>query len=416
MSRTAYAKNVELVGYHDLDGRPGFKLAMQEVDGRFYLYVASFWTPGLSILDVTDPAAPRPVRWVDGPPNTFTIQVQVADGKMITALEHRAPGWGETTADPPPEDGFHVWDVSDPEHPRRLGQWRTGATGTHRNFYAGGRYVHAAATRPGFVGHSYAAVDIADPANPVAVGRWWYPGQADDEPFTEIDERKRTGGLPFPTEAFSLHGGAYVVGDRAYCPWGRAGMVILDISDITRPRAVSVFNVYPPLGSTIAAHTVVPILERNIVVVNDEALNEQRREPLNYAGIVDVSDEADPVLLSLFPMPELPPGAPAGFFDRGGRFGPHNQHQPQGQSCLAPSGDHIYLTYFNAGLQVYDISDVRAPRNVGYFIPTDPTERRAPLPSVLVTQVEDVLVDRRGYAYLTEKNTGVYVVKLTEAS
>ena len=31
-----------LVAYHDLDGRPGFKLALQEVAGRFFLYAAGF--------------------------------------------------------------------------------------------------------------------------------------------------------------------------------------------------------------------------------------------------------------------------------------------------------------------------------------------------------------------------------------
>jgi hypothetical protein len=50
--------NVDLVAYHDLGGRSGFKLA----------------------------------RWLAGPPNTMTIQVQVADGVMITALEHPPPG------------------------------------------------------------------------------------------------------------------------------------------------------------------------------------------------------------------------------------------------------------------------------------------------------------------------------------
>ena len=78
---------------------------------------------------------------------------------------------------------------------------------------------------------------------------------------------------------------------------------------------------------------------------------------------------------------------------------------------LAPSGDLVYLTYFNAGLQIYDISQPSAPRIVGYYIPPDPTERRGVLPTDLVTQVEDVLVDRRGYIYLSEKNSGVTIVR-----
>src|SRR5262245_19840505 len=84
--------NVDLLAYHDLDGRSGLKLALQEVDGRFFLYVAGFWHSGWSILEVTDPEYPELLRWLDGPPNTMTIQVQVADGTMITALEQPPPG------------------------------------------------------------------------------------------------------------------------------------------------------------------------------------------------------------------------------------------------------------------------------------------------------------------------------------
>ena len=35
-----YSKNIELIGYHDLDGKPGFQMAMQQVKGRWYLYLA----------------------------------------------------------------------------------------------------------------------------------------------------------------------------------------------------------------------------------------------------------------------------------------------------------------------------------------------------------------------------------------
>ena len=36
-----FAEKVDFVGYDDLEGRSGFKLAMQEVDGSFFLYVAA---------------------------------------------------------------------------------------------------------------------------------------------------------------------------------------------------------------------------------------------------------------------------------------------------------------------------------------------------------------------------------------
>ena len=55
MKKEAFAKNIEVLGYNDLDGRPGFQMAMQVVDGRYYLYLAHFKHCGWTILDVTDP-------------------------------------------------------------------------------------------------------------------------------------------------------------------------------------------------------------------------------------------------------------------------------------------------------------------------------------------------------------------------
>ena len=89
-----FARNIEPIGYHDLNGKPAFKLAMQEVNLRWYLYVAHLWHRGWSVLDVTDPTAPEYCSFIPGPENTWTIQVQVAEGKMITGLERIAPGWG----------------------------------------------------------------------------------------------------------------------------------------------------------------------------------------------------------------------------------------------------------------------------------------------------------------------------------
>jgi len=74
----------------------------------------------------------------------------------------------------------------------------------------------------------------------------------------------------------------------------------------------------------------------------------------------------------------------------------------------------IYLTYFNAGLRMYDISQPTAPREVGYFMPPDPKDRRGVLPKdALTVSSEDVLVDARGYIYVTDKNLGLYVLRYT---
>jgi hypothetical protein len=394
------AKGLTMVGYHDLDHRPAFKMALQVVQGRWYLYTGSLWHRGWSIVDVTDPTRPELLNFVPGPDNTWTIQIQVADGLMITALEQISPRWG---GDPKRahQAGVSIWDVSDPVQPRHISHFGTGGQGTHRNFYAGGPYLHLAANPAGYLSNIYLVVDISDPEKPQAVSRWWYPGQHIAAGET-------------PTINFGLHGPPHVEGDRAYLSYGDAGMVILDVSDLQHPALVSRLPFSPPLGSHIPVHTVLPIRNRTFALVNSEALAENCQEPLNFAAVVDISNEQAPRLAALFPLPTPEPGLPYSHFcHKGGRFGPHNQHHWQGMPHLRRDDSKVYLTYFNAGLRVYDVSDPLLPREVAYFVPENPKRRNGPLPSTLVTQTEDVLVDARGYIYTTDKNHGLIILRET---
>lgn len=45
------------------------------------------------------------------------------------------------------------------------------------------------------------------------------------------------------------------------------------------------------------------------------------------------------------------------------------------------------------------------------FIPPDPTANSGPLPKDVVAQTEDVLVDTRGYIYITDKNWGMWILR-----
>ena len=397
---TARSRNVTAVGYLPLEDRPAFKMALHKAGERWYFYCAHLWVSGWSIVEVTDPQNPRFVRHIEGPPNTWTLQIQIADGLMITSMEKIPDAWVGPNSGPFGE-GFYIWSLEDPENPRRLGHYRTGGDGTHRNYYDGGRYVHTTALPPGYEGHIYQIVDIADPANPVEVSRWWRPGQ-----WVGGGEA----GVPAGT---MLHGGAYVKGERAYLPYSAGGFVILDISDKTKPTMVSDLPFSPPFQSFIAVHSAVPLNGRPLVVVNSEAISERCDEPLGYVGIVSVKDETKPRLISLFPLPHPDPAMGVrNFCERPGRFGPHNQHQPQNQSVLWQDEDLVFVTYFNAGLRVFDIRDERAPKEVGWFVAPDPALRRGPLPqSGLATQSEDVVVDARGNIFVSDKNHGVYILR-----
>ncbi len=192
---------------------------------------------------------------------------------MITALGGTLPKlhgneWGD-----PFEQGVIIWDVKDPANPKKLSQWDSGGMGgVHRFFYSGGRYVHLSSTCDGFRNFIYRILDIADPSNPVEVGRWWMPdqwlaGQFKEEHGPDFDPEMAM------LNSAVMHGPAYPKGDLAYVSWGGAGMVVLDISDLTLPQLVGHLRHHPPFAGKLSGarcHTVLPLSQRDYAVMTSE--------------------------------------------------------------------------------------------------------------------------------------------------
>jgi len=175
------ASNMQPVGYSDLNGHGAFKMAIKRVGDKWYLYMGHLWERGWTIVDVTDPANPKVAKHIPGPDNTFTIQMELHDNLMVTAMERMFPTWGGDV-DKPFDEGVLVWDISDPLNPKQLSHWKTGGTGAHRIGYPGGKYVNVAAAMPGYKGNILVFLDISDPKNPKEVSRWWLRGQKEGEP------------------------------------------------------------------------------------------------------------------------------------------------------------------------------------------------------------------------------------------
>ena len=424
------AKNMELVAYHDMEDKPAIQMAMQVVNNRWYLYFAHWYHQGWSIMDVTEPSDPKYIRFIPDPggkPATLTIKVQVANGIMITQMQQRIPAFFGNPPDAPFDEGIYIWDVKDPENPKRLGHWKTGSIGTHRNYYDGGRYVHLSAACPGFKGNIYRIVDIVDPTYPVEVGRWWLPEQWAAGTFEDPSLRAAYLGR------FFLHGPPYPKGDKVYLSYHGLGLVILDISDITLPKFVGKLQTSPPLGGpSPTCHTVLPLTRRKLAIMTSEGrripmigqgtLQGGPAAPLNFIGMVDVSDETNPTLIAIFPIPEPPPGSPFKNFSETKKvgaygFGPHNLHEPHYHPDLEDRDDRVYATYFSAGVRVYDISDPFLPREIAYYLPPDPKKWTWQHPDgfggdLRVTS-EDILVDKRGYIYVTDMQQGLHILRCT---
>jgi hypothetical protein len=400
------ASGLRLVGFSGLGGHStAFKLAITHAkNGRWYLYMGHSFESGWSILDVTDPANPRYVRFIPGPAGFVTSQVTLHGDLMITGIDK--PPFAEHPQ--PVENTALLWDISNPENPKQISTWKAGPGGSHRNSYPGGKYAYLAATVPGFTGRILQIVDVSDPLHLVEAGRWWQPGQKDGE--TSPTGRRPSG----------MHGPANVSPDGkmisvAYYP----DIVNLDISDIAHPKLIGSLTMTPPFADNGAQseHTVLPFWDRKLLYISSEAsASGCDEEPLNYAGFVDNSKPAKPRLISIFPVPRPPAGKPyKDFCDKGGRFGPHNVNQEIHNPDVMPNGNTLYIAYFNAGLQKYDITNAHLPTNTGYFIPPErPDLPKHPTGGPHESPInwsEDVVVDTRGNIYVTDDKWGIWILR-----
>ncbi|MFZ0207805.1 MAG: hypothetical protein WAL59_17170, partial [Roseiarcus sp.] len=71
--------NMRLVGHSDQDGRCD---GVQIMVHRGYAYIGHIFSKGFSVIDVRDPTAPKTVRFVPAPANTWSLHLQ-AHGDLL---------------------------------------------------------------------------------------------------------------------------------------------------------------------------------------------------------------------------------------------------------------------------------------------------------------------------------------------
>lgn len=373
--RTLEARSLSLVGHSDLDGRGDGMQIMRHGDA---LYVGHLGTSGMgtSILDISDPTDPRLVKQIPAARGTHSHKVQAAAGLLLVNEERFRGGEGYRA-------GMIVYTLDDPFDPRQIGYFSSTGEGVHRIVWTGGRYAYVSAVPEGFDDRIFVVIDMDDPEHPVEAGRWWWPGMW------------RGGGEVLdqpPGKRYAAHH-ALLDGDTGYLGYGDVGMVVLDLSDPSAPRHVTTLE-WSPGGDT---HTCMPLESRKLVVTTDEAIKENCREEPKMVRVVDVSDRSQPSVVSECPTPE------GDYCDRGLRFGPHNLHENRAGTYV--SEDIIFVTYFNAGVRVYDISDAAHPVEIAHWVPEAADGQPA-------TQINDLLVDHDGTIFVTDRaGGGLFVLR-----
>lgn len=370
----ADTRNTKLVGHVDCPGG-----GQVWVEGTT-LYIGHMRHPsGTSIVDVSDPARPKPLARIDMPSGWHSHKVRVANDVML--VNHERLG---QEGDADFGGGLGIYDVSNPAAPKLITKWRTAGKGVHRYDFDG-RFAYISPTAEGYVGNICMILDLADPANPTEIGRWWIPGQ------------HAAGGEQYPWDNWVPPRCHHPLrqGNRLYVSYWHHGLFILDIEDMSKPTLVAQLNTSPAYPHP--THTCLPMPQplkgRQIMVVADEDVAKLWPSPPAFSWVFDITQERVPLPISTINVPGIDPdGSP----------------QPPMTGCHQPSerfnGSIIPFAWFAQGLRLFDIADPYQPKEVGHYQPDPPAGAER-------SSSNDVTIDERGLIYLIDRQRGVDIIE-----
>jgi hypothetical protein len=438
----AEKKDMELVGFNDLQARSAYQPLIRRQGSRWILYVGHHGgtalnpltgrqeSNGTSVLDVTDPKQPRYLGHIPGEAGQGegggAQMVRVCDGSQLPRADKSKVYLLRTLGN----TAHEIWDVTDPARPAHITVVVSGLTGTHKNWWecdTGIAYLVSGA--PGWRTPRMAKIyDLSDPSRPVFIRDFGLPGH-------------QPGGSGPPPAG--LHGPISTGpgGNRVYFGYGTSAGGVVQIVDreklLNGPAEPTNQNLlYPQIGRldlppNVGAHTVFPVLRqeipefgrhteagvRDFVVITNESTANECQEARQMVWFADITTESKPFGVSNWTVPE----ASGNFCGRGGRFGTHSSNE---NFTLIYYKRVMFFAHFNAGVRAVDIRDPFNPREVGFYIPavTDKTDKRCVRIGTgerckVAIQTNNVEVDDRGYIYIVDRaNTGMHILELAGAA
>jgi hypothetical protein len=400
------SKNIKFLSRSDQGGRPD---GTQVMVHKGHAFIGHMFSDGLSVIDVRDPRAPTPRAFIAMPPNTRSHHIQVHDdillavnGANICAVQqfnqqkdYFTQSLTESFKDRAHSfaSGLRVYDISRPATPREIAFLPIEGLGMHRIWWVGGQYAYVSVHMEGFTDHIMAAIDVSNPERPRIAGRWWLPGMwqgGGEQPMAPHGRR------------WAAHH-AIVAGNLAYGAWRDGGLTVHDISDPATAKLISHRNWCPPFAG--GTHTPLPLPDRNLLVVADEATSANCASGIAYTWVLDIRAPENPVTIATLPTP-----TEDDFCAKGGKFGPHNLHENRPGSLQ--SSKLIFATYHNAGLRVFDIANPFEPKQAAYYVPPPPERVVDIRPNAArVIQSCDVYVDPQALIYVTDTNAGLSILE-----
>ncbi len=372
----ARSSGLKEIGYIDVKG------GGQVVFDRDTAYVGHITGPeATSVVDVKDPKNPKLVQTIDLPwkEGAHSHKVRVKNNIMVTNVESVGYGGAKVPADF--VGGLNIYDVSDPHHPEHVCKWECAGKGVHRYTFDG-RYAYISPCVEGYRDNIVMILDLKDPRNPVEVGRWWMKGQwkeGGEEPTWKPD------GNLVPHCHHPIR-----QGNILYTSYWHGGFVILDITDMAKPKQLSGMDWSGAYGWP--SHTCLPLPGkkegRSFMLHADECAVPRWRDadPAHaMLRMIDVTDPTNPIAVSSFRVPSE-----------------HASVQTCHQPAEDVTGDEIPVAWFNYGLRMIDVSDPFEIREVAYHEYDPPS-------GVKAIKANDVCWDNRGLIYVIDRTQGLHI-------
>ena len=443
----AESRNMRLVGYSDLQARTAYQPVIQKQGTRWIAYVGHHGDKktnplngkvednGTSILDVTDPKAPKYLTHIPGEEGKAeqggAQMVRICSGAELPKADKSKFYMLRVFGN----QAHEIWDVTEPAKPALLTTVVRGLKGTHKNYWECDTGIaYLVSGHPQWRTNRMTQIyDLSDPAKPVFIRDFGLVGQ----------QPGAGGAVPI-----SLHGALSTgpKGNRVYFGYGTNTEGVLQIVDreklLNGAKDPTPENLLAPQVARLdlppmhGAHTVFPLRgqqiaefsknllgkTRDFIVVTDEAIQKECLEGRQMVWFVDISTETKPFGVSSWTVPEKS----GNFCSRGGRFGTHSSNENMTPLYY---GRVMFFSHFNAGVRALDVRDPFNPKEIAYYIPamnketvvleTPPGGAGAKLPFTEASkkraiQTNNVEVDDRGYVYIVDRaNTGMHILELT---
>ena len=424
-------KNMQLVGFNDLQGRSAYQPTIYKYEsGRYVAFVGhhngtSPIAPdanGTSIVDVTNPAHP-----------VYLTHIATAAGgaQMVRVCNGLAgtPGAGHVFMLRATSTQHELYDVTDPAAPSLVGVVAGPFAATHKNEWecaTGIAYLVSAV--PGWrVSRVLQVFDLSNPYVPVHIRDFGLVGQ---EPGAtgEFPPQGPHGCLSRPEveRVYCGHGtssnGVVVILDRQKLLSGIPGspdpfaptpenLAYPVVAQQNTPVFMGAHTTFPQLGMVVPEFAADARLNVRdfIFMVNEAGGNECQGATRQLVFMMDITDEVNPFSVASYQVPE----ASGNFCSRGGRFGAHASHENPDSPFEKKI---VFVSWFNAGVRAIDIREPYTIREVGYFIP--PVNANTfPTGGKVVIQTNNVEVDDRGYIYTADRaGSGMHILRLSGAA